>query len=90
MAADYSADAVLERGDEVHRGRLAIEAYFETVPQRLGSARVVFDSLDVDGDVATFTWHLEGGESAASGSDVCTIEDGAIVHQRVSLAGEDF
>lgn len=90
MAADYAPEAVLERPGEVYRGRAEIEAYFQTVPSRLGEASVVFDDLSVDGDIATFWWHLEGAEVAASGSDVCTVEAGAIVHQIVRLGADDF
>lgn len=89
MAADYADTAVLHRGDETHEGREAIEAYFRTVPQRLGSARVVFDRLAVDGDTATFWWHLEGG-AAASGRDVVVVRDGLIISQVVYLESADF
>lgn len=90
MARDYATGAVLERPDAVFRGHAAIAAYFRTVPERLGSASVVFDDLTVEGDVATFRWHLEGGSAPASGTDTCTISDGAIVHQVVRLDGDDF
>lgn len=90
MARDYAPDAVLERPDVVFRGRDAIAGYFRTVPERLGPARVVFDELTVNGDVATFRWHLEGGPAPASGTDTCAISDGAIVHQVVRLDGHDF
>lgn len=90
MAADYADDAVLDRGDEVHHGRTAIEAYFATVPGRLGDARVVFDSLTVDGDTATFSWHLEGTPTPVSGTDVCVVRGGLIVSQVVHLDASDF
>ncbi len=93
MAADYATDAVLERAGERHEGHGAIEAYFRTVPERLGPATVVFDELVVDGDVASFRWHLDGlphGSAPVSGTDVCVIEDGLIVHQRVRLDATDF
>lgn len=90
MAADYAADAVLERPGERYEGAAAIERYFRTVPERLGDARVVFDDLEVDGATATFRWHLEGGAARTSGIDRCTIEDGWIVHQQVTLDAEDF
>ena len=93
MAADYAADAVLERPGERFEGHAAIEAYFRTVPDRLGGATVVFDGLVVDGDVASFRWHLEGlpdGTAAVAGVDTCVIEDGLIVHQRVRLEADDF
>ena len=93
MAADYAADAVLERPGDRYEGHTAIEAYFHTVPERLGGATVVFDGLVVDGDVATFRWHLEGlpeGAAAVAGIDTCVMEDGLIVHQRVRLEATDF
>lgn len=90
MAADYAPKAVLERAGSVYQDREAIEAYFETVPFRLGSARVVFDDLTVVDDTATFFWHLEGSEMPASGSDVCTVKNGSIVHQMVHLDTSDF
>lgn len=88
MAADYAPQATLRRGGETYEGRRAIAAYFRTVPARLGDARVVFDRLDVDGDTATFWWHLEGAD--ASGRDVVVIRDGAIVSQVVHLDDTDF
>lgn len=93
MAADYAADAVLERPGERFEGHAAIEAYFRTVPERLGGAKVVFDGLVVDGDVATFRWHLEdlaGDAEPVSGTDTCIVEDGRIIHQRVRLDADDF
>lgn len=102
MAADYAEHAVLARPGERFEGRAAIVAYFATVPERLAGARVVFDSLEVaDGPAAgegadsgtataTFRWHLEGSAALASGTDVCTIRDGMIVHQVVRLDGADF
>ncbi len=90
MAAGYAADAVLVRPDDVHRGREEILAYFRTVPERLGSARVEFDDLVISQDTAVFRWHLEGAESAVSGTDTCTVVAGAIVRQVVTLDVEDF
>ena len=90
MASDYADDAVLERAGETYSGRDAIEAYFVTVPSRLGPGRVVFDSLDIDGDIATFSWHLEGLDDQISGTDRCRIVNGQIVHQRVTLDKTDF
>ena len=90
MAADYATHATLERGDEVYTGRSAIEAYFRTVPDRLGDARVVFDDVSVDDDVVTFRWHLDGGGASVSGTDVCTVAEGLITHQTVHLDGTDF
>ncbi len=90
MAIDYADDAVLERPDGTFTGIGAIRDYFATVPERLGSAHVVFDELTVDGDTASFRWHLEGVAEPVSGRDVCVIADGAIVHQRVTLDNDDF
>lgn len=90
MAADYSEDAVLERGADIYRGHAAITAYFASVPDRLGDAVVVFDSVEVDDDVVTFSWHLDGAPVAASGTDVCRIARGAIIHQVVRLDASDF
>jgi uncharacterized protein (TIGR02246 family) len=89
MAADYADDAELNRPGEVLQGRAAIEAYFRTVPERLGDAVVVFDELEVESGTACFRWHLEGGFEA-SGTDVLTIRDGLIVHQVVHLDAADF
>lgn len=90
MAADYAADALLERPDGAYRGRAAIEAYFATVPDRLGEARVEFDDVAVEGSTVTFRWHLDGADVALSGTDVCTITDDEIVHQVVRLDAGDF
>jgi ketosteroid isomerase-like protein len=89
MAADYAADAELHRGGEIRHGRGMIEAYFRTLPERLGDAVVVFDELTVEDDTATFRWHIEGG-TEASGTDVMTIHDGLIVRQVVHLDSTDF
>lgn len=90
MAADYAPDAILVRGDDHFKGETAIAAYFGGVPDRLGDAIVVFDSLEVEGETATFRWHLEGMDADASGTDVCRIVDGMIVHQVVHLTTNDF
>lgn len=88
MASDYAVDATLRRGTDRYEGRAAIEAYFRTVPERLGDARVVFDRLEVDGERATFWWHLEGAD--ASGRDVLVVRGGEIVSQVVHLDRADF
>jgi ketosteroid isomerase-like protein len=91
MAADYAADAVLERPDGAHHGHAAIAAYFRTVPERLGGGEVVFGESEIEGEVAVITWRIVGGPGdGASGRDTCVVRDGAIVHQRVQLAGDDF
>ncbi len=90
MASDYAETAVLDRAGDLHQGKRAIEAYFRSVPDRLGQAVVVFDGLDIEGETATFQWHLEGGATEVSGTDVCLIKGNAIVHQRVHLNATDF
>lgn len=90
MAADYASDAVLERQGETYRGHAAIAEYFASVPERLGAARVVFDSVDIDNEMVTFSWHIAGGPAPTSGTDVCRIVGGAIVHQVVHLDASDF
>lgn len=90
MASDYAEDAVLDRAGELHQGKRAIEAYFRSVPDRLGTAVVVFDELTVEANTATFRWHLEGGSADISGTDVCLIKHDLIVHQRVHLDAADF
>jgi ketosteroid isomerase-like protein len=90
MAVDYAEDAVLERPDATFAGKVAIEQYFTTVPERLGEASVVFDELVVNGPRAVFRWHLEPTATPVSGRDECRIEHGYIVHQRVTLDRDDF
>lgn len=90
MAADYAADAVLVRGADSFVGHAAIAAYFASVPERLGAARVVFDALRVSAGEAEFDWHLEPSAGPISGTDVCRIVDGMIVHQVVQLRSSDF
>ena len=74
----------------MYRGHAAIAAYFASVPERLGAAAVVFDTVEVDQDMVSFGWHLDGGDVAASGTDVCRVVEGAIVHQVVRLNNSDF
>jgi len=52
MADDYAEDAVVRRGDDQHRGRAEIAAYFATVPGRLAGARVQVGDVAVDGPTA--------------------------------------
>lgn len=91
MAADYAADAVLDRG-ETYEGRAAIEAYFTTVPERLAGAEVTFSEPVVNGDgTVTVPWRLVGGPAdGTSGADTFTVAHGAITGQVVRLAGDDF
>jgi ketosteroid isomerase-like protein len=91
MAADYAADAVLERPDGAHHGRAAILAYFRTVPDRLGAGEVVFGDTEIEDEVAVITWRIVGGPGdGASGRDTCVVWAGAISHQRVQLDDVDF
>ena len=91
MAADYANDAVLIRPEAQFKGRKEIEAYFSTVPERLGEGVVVFDKVDVDGQLVKFWWHLEGGSvDGVSGCDECEVRDGLIVSQKVFLNESDF
>lgn len=90
MAADYAPDAVLVRGADTFTGQSQIAAYFATVPDRLGDARVVFDALRISGEQAEFDWHLAPSPTSVMGTDVCHIVDGAIVHQVVRLRSTDF
>ena len=46
MAADYAADATLERPDARWTGRDQVAAYFQTVPDRLAGGRVDFTDFD--------------------------------------------
>lgn len=92
MAADYSADAVIERPGMTISGKAAIEEYFRGVPQRLGGGIVVFESVTEDGpDAATFRWRIQGGPGdGSSGADTVSISDGLISHQVVRLDASDF
>lgn len=91
MAADYAEDAVLVRGDRTHEGRAAIQAYFAGVPTRLAGGRVVCGPpVRVDTHIR-FDWHIIGGPAEGSaGTDRCTVTDGLISHQVVSLQKNDF
>tara|TARA_X000001036_G_C20120221_1_gene578976 strand:- start:68 stop:424 length:357 start_codon:yes stop_codon:yes gene_type:complete len=90
MAADYAANAILERGDMAYDGIHQIQAYFQTVPARLGDAEILFDKLTVEGEQAVFHWRLLGNSLEVSGKDVLTIRNGEITHQVVLLNAEDF
>jgi 8-oxo-dGTP diphosphatase len=92
MVADYSPDAVLERGSEVYSGGDAIHAYFSTIGSRLGSGHVHFDRPEPasGGDIA-LPWRIYGGLGhGASGVDSFTVRDGFITRQTVHLASADF
>jgi ketosteroid isomerase-like protein len=91
MAADYADDAVLDRPDASFRGREAIEAYFRTVPHRLGDGTVTFGETEVNGDTAIIHWRIVGGPGdGASGHDTCIVRDGVIVHQSVQFEATGF
>jgi limonene-1,2-epoxide hydrolase len=93
MAADYAVDAVLVRGDDVHRGWNAIADYFDGVPGRLGARTVTFDDLIplASGDVET-RWTITAGESddRIAGVDTFVVAGGRIVRQTVRLLSNDF
>lgn len=93
MAADYSIDAVLVRGQETYAGWCAIADYFEGVPERLGGRTVAFDDVTTtpSGDVET-RWTIADADSAdhAAGVDTFRVSDGRIVHQTVALLSDDF
>jgi hypothetical protein len=90
MAEDYAHNACLERAGDVYEGIKAIQSYFETVPSRLGEAKIHFDRLIVDGDEATFFWRIVGTDLKASGTDVLIIKSGTITNQTVHLNATDF
>jgi len=90
MADDYSNHAVLHRGEDIHNGIEEIRKYFQTVPERLGDSRIIFDKLTVEGSKATFYWRIIDEVTIASGTDYLTIENGEIIHQVVQLNSSDF
>lgn len=98
MAADYSVDAVLVRGQDTYAGWRSIADYFEGVPDRLGARLVTFDSVTTTptGDVQT-RWTISGDGSegdeptgGAAGIDTFRVSGGRIVHQTVALLSDDF
>jgi limonene-1,2-epoxide hydrolase len=93
MAADYGVDAVLVRGEDVHRGWNAIADYFDGVPARLGTRTVSFDEVIElpSGNVET-RWTITSGESddRVAGVDTFVVDSGRIVHQTVQLLSDDF
>ncbi|MDG2300450.1 MAG: nuclear transport factor 2 family protein [Acidimicrobiales bacterium] len=90
MAYDYAAHAVLERGGTIYKGITEIQEYFNTVPERLGSAEIFFDKLIIENEKATFFWRMVGDTLIAAGKDILTIENGKITHQVVHLDSQDF
>ncbi|MEE8601471.1 nuclear transport factor 2 family protein [Euzebya tangerina] len=91
MAADYAADATLQRGTTTYRGSSEIRGYFTGVPDRLQGGRVAFDQPVVSGAEVTFTWRIVGGPAdGRGGEDRCVVADGEIVSQTVTLHDQDF
>lgn len=91
MAADYAANAVLERPDRSFAGSAAIAEYFRSVPSRLGSGTVIFGELQAEADSIAVRWRIIGGRSdGRSGRDVFYVRDNRIVLQRVHLDDADF
>ncbi len=90
MAADYATDAVLERGDDRHRGWRAIADYFDTVPDRLDG--LGFSYRRSTREPTTVHWEITaaGGAVVASGRDRYVVEAGRIVAQTVELDTPDF
>ncbi|MCY3635191.1 MAG: nuclear transport factor 2 family protein [bacterium] len=90
MAADYAADAVLER-ETTYQGKDAISDYFTTVPERLGDGLVEFGEPRLEGALVAVAWTLVGGPGdGTSGTDRFEVADGMIVRQTVTLDGGDF
>lgn len=92
MAADYSYDALLQRGEERHEGWVAIADYFDTVPARLAERAISFGSIEaVSADQARVGWHISGeGSAPVTGADIFTVSMGRITHQFTELHGSDF
>jgi limonene-1,2-epoxide hydrolase len=97
MAADYAADAVLVRGHDRFVGWDAIADYFDGVPDRLGERAVTFGNVTTtpNGEVLA-QWTIAASAAttpyigAVSGIDTFVVAGGRIVHQTVSLLGNDF
>jgi len=92
MAADYSLEAVLERGGDVYRGWGEIADYFATVPQRLGEGRLTLSSAQAAGTAeATVEWTIDASDgSSVRGHDHYVVQRGRIIYQQVTLLGNDF
>ena len=93
MAADYSVDAVLVRGEDMYRGWNAIADYFDGVPVRLGERAVTFDEVRPlpNGEVETqWTIAADDADDRVTGSDTFVVVHGRIVHQTVRLLSDDF
>ncbi|HJM98387.1 MAG TPA: nuclear transport factor 2 family protein [Acidimicrobiales bacterium] len=90
MAYDYSESAVIERETEKYAGITQITAYFETVPDRMGSAIIEFGEPEVVGEIASFKWRITSDDSISSGFDTVVIRNGQIVKQVVKLDSIDF
>ena len=90
MAADYAADATLERPGAWWTGRDAVAAYFLTVPARLAGGRVEFTGFDQS--TLSVRWQIVGGPGHGTrGTDRYEVRDGQIARQTVHLDGDaDF
>ena len=90
MASDYSDSAVLVRGSESYTGITEIAEYFKTVPLRMGSAEIEFFEPEVSGEIASFKWRIQSGDTITRGKDTVVVRNGKIVEQQVMLLTEDF
>lgn len=98
MAADYALDAVLVRGETIHRGWAAIADYFDGAVARLSGREVVFgpitdDDLEISDGVrrAAVRWQVVDDDVVvASGRDTFDCDDGFITRQVVELDDGDF
>lgn len=90
MAADYADDAILIRGLETYTGKIEIYAYFKSVPERLGKAKVEFTNVKITGNTIIFDWRILNGSTKASGQDHLVIANGLIIKQEVFLQESDF
>ncbi len=95
-AADYAADAVLDRDGRRYRGWAELLDYFDTVPARLAGRSLRFTTPVDAGDAVTVDWTIEASNASAPagqtvrGTDTFVVADGRIAEQRVVLAGADF
>lgn len=86
IAADYADDAVLMAPDGVHKGRAAIQAFFEEelagFPDGFWHALKTL-RLDIDTDYAYFLWEAKPWFTSAA--DSFAMRDGLIVFQSTSV-----
>lgn len=90
MAADYAADARLDRPGASWTGREQVAAYFRSVPTRLAGGTV--DFTDFDPLELTVSWRIVGGPGHGTrGTDRYEVRNGLIARQTVYLdGGTDF